>query len=155
MSGGTLIALAADEIVMCKHSVLGPIDPQVGQQPAASLLNVVAQQPISRVDDQTLVLADVGRKAIVQVKAAAKELLSRRLAPAKAEELAEKLSTGTWTHDYPIWAGTAKEFGLPVSTDMPDEVLELMTLYPQPVRMQQTGGVEYLPVPRQKEPAPT
>jgi ClpP class serine protease len=30
MSGGTLIALAADEIVMCKHSVLGPIDPQLG-----------------------------------------------------------------------------------------------------------------------------
>src|SRR6202048_3352260 len=26
MSGGTLIALAADEIVMCSHSVLGPID---------------------------------------------------------------------------------------------------------------------------------
>ncbi|MFW1396682.1 SDH family Clp fold serine proteinase, partial [Vibrio parahaemolyticus] len=25
MSGGTLIALAADEIVMCRHSVLGPI----------------------------------------------------------------------------------------------------------------------------------
>jgi ClpP class serine protease len=27
MSGGTLIALAADEIVMSKHSVLGPISP--------------------------------------------------------------------------------------------------------------------------------
>ena len=27
MAGGTLIALAADEIVMCEHSVLGPIDP--------------------------------------------------------------------------------------------------------------------------------
>ena len=41
MSGGTLIALAADEIVMCKHSVLGPIDPQLGQSPAASLIKVV------------------------------------------------------------------------------------------------------------------
>src|SRR3979411_2373102 len=36
MSGGTLIALAADEIVMCEHSVLGPIDPQLGDSPAAS-----------------------------------------------------------------------------------------------------------------------
>src|SRR6478736_1055037 len=34
MSGGTLIALAADEIVMCPHSVLGPIDPQLGDSPA-------------------------------------------------------------------------------------------------------------------------
>ena len=30
MSGGTLIALAADEIVMSDHAVLGPVDPQMG-----------------------------------------------------------------------------------------------------------------------------
>jgi len=150
MSGGTLIALAADEIVMCRHSVLGPIDPQLGQSPAASLLKVVEQKPIAEIDDQTLVLADVGRKAIAQVKAAAKELLADKTPEDKAEALAEKLSTGQWTHDYPISPAEAKELGLPVSTNMPDAVLELMTLYPQPVRSQ-GGGVEYLPVPRQKE----
>jgi ClpP class serine protease len=150
MSGGTLIALAADEIVMCRHSVLGPIDPQLGQSPAASLLKVVEQKPIAEIDDQTLVLADVGRKAIAQVKAAAKELLADKMAEDKAEALAEKLSTGQWTHDYPISPTEAKDLGLPVSTNMPDAVLELMTLYPQPVRSQ-GGGVEYLPVPRQKE----
>jgi ClpP class serine protease len=52
MSGGTLIALAADEIVMCKHSVLGPIDPQVGQWPASSLLKAVEQKPVAEIDDQ-------------------------------------------------------------------------------------------------------
>jgi hypothetical protein len=31
---------------------------------------------------------------------------------------------------------------------MPDDVLQLLTLYPQPVRMQNGGGVEYLPVER-------
>src|SRR5438876_2957863 len=124
MSGGMLIALAADEIVMCKHSVLGPIDPQLGQSPAASLLRVVEQKPIAEIDDQTLILADVGRKAIAQVKQAASELLSKRLSPEQAQALAEKLSTGTWTHDYPIWAATGKELGLPVSTAMPNEVLE-------------------------------
>jgi ClpP class serine protease len=149
MSGGTLISLAADEIVMCKHSVLGPIDPQIGQSPAASLLKVVEQKPIAKIDDETLVLADVGRKAITQVRDAAQELLQRRLPAEEAKALAEKLSTGTWTHDYPIWAKVAKELGLQVSTEMPKEVLELMSLYPQPVRSQ-SGGVEYLPVPRQK-----
>ena len=150
MSGGTLIALAADEIVMCRPSVLGPIDPQLGQSPAASLLKVIEQKPIAEIDDQTLVLADVGRKAIAQVKAAAKELLTDKMPEDKAEALAEKLSTGQWTHDYPISPTEAKDLGLPVSTNMPDAVLELMTLYPQPVRSQ-GGGVEYLPVPRQKE----
>jgi ClpP class serine protease len=153
MSGGTLIALAADEIVMCKHSVLGPIDPQLGQSPAASLIKVTEEKPVGRIDDQTLVLADVGRKAIAQVKQAASELLERRLPAEQARTLAEKLTAGTWTHDYPIWASTAKSLGLPVSTDMPNGVLELMKLYPQPVRMQSGGGVEYLPVPRQKEVA--
>jgi ClpP class serine protease len=150
MSGGTLISLAADEIVMCRHSVLGPIDPQLGQSPAASLLKVIEQKPIAKIDDQTLLQADVGRKALAQLKQAASELLQRKLPAAQAEALAEKLSTGTWTHDYPIWASVAKDLGLPVSTDMPDEVMELMTLYPQPVRGQM-GGVEYLPIPRQKE----
>jgi len=152
MSGGTLIALAANEIVMCHHSVLGPIDPQLGQQPAASLLKVVEQKPIAEIDDQTLVMADVGRKAIAQVKHAAETLLTDRMPADRAEALAEKLATGTWTHDYPIFAAEAKELGLPVSTDMLNEVLELMTLYPQPTRSQQ-AGVEYLPVPRQKEDA--
>src|ERR1700726_1612582 len=100
MSGGTLIALAADEIVMCKHSVLGPIDPQLGQSPAASLVKVVEQKPVAEIDDETLVLADVGRKAIEQVKQAATGLLQPRHTAEQAEALAKLLSTGTWTHDY-------------------------------------------------------
>jgi ClpP class serine protease len=148
MSGGTLIALAADEIVMCPHSVLGPIDPQLGDSPAASLIKVTEEKPKERIEDRTLVMADVGRKAITQVKQAASELLTRRLSAEQASALAEKLSVGTWTHDYPIWASTAKALGLSVSTDMPNDVLQLLTLYPQPVRTQSGGGVEYLPVER-------
>ena len=47
MSGGTLIALAADEIVIDPHAALGPVDPQLGQYPAASLVEVAeaARQP--------------------------------------------------------------------------------------------------------------
>src|SRR5256885_11520760 len=40
MSGGTLIALAADEVVVDHHSALGPVDPQLGQYAAASLVEV-------------------------------------------------------------------------------------------------------------------
>lgn len=150
MSGGTLIAMAAEEIVMCKHSVLGPIDPQIGQFPAASLLKVVDTKPVAEIDDQTLILADVGRKAIAQLKQAARQLLEGRMPSERAEALADKLSSGVWTHDYPITPQEARELGLNVSTDMPAEVLELMALYPQPVRAQ-PGGVEYLPVRRQKD----
>lgn len=148
MSGGTLVALAADEIVMCDHSVLGPIDPQIGQFPAASIVKTAEAKPVADLDDETLILADVGRKALAQVISAATELLAVRLPRDEARALAEKLASGTWTHDYPIPAAEAKALGLPVSTDMPDEVMTLMTLYPQPVR--QSGGVEYLPIPRER-----
>ena len=151
MSGGTLIALAADEIVMSRHAVLGPVDPQLGQTPAASIVRVVEDKPIAHVDDQTLILADVGRKAIAQIRHAVRELLGDRLDADRAEELARLLSEGTWTHDYPITADAAAKLGLDVSIEMPESVLTLMSLYPQPVRTQ--PSVEYLPQPRQAKDA--
>ena len=140
MSGGTLIALAADQIVMSRHAVLGPVDPQLGELPAASLLKVVEQKPLAEIDDRTLVMVDLGRKAIAQLKATVKELLAHTMKDDRAEALAQKLATGTWTHDYPITAKEAKSLGLPISTEMPEAVMQLMTMYPQPVRSQ-VGGV--------------
>jgi ClpP class serine protease len=145
MSGGTLIALGADEIVMSKHAVLGPVDPQLGEYPAASLLQV-----ISEIDDKTLVLADVGKKAIAQVRTGVEELLARSMPAEKTRELAELLSTGTWTHDYPITVEHAQRMGLKASSDMPPEVLRLMSLFPQPTNRR--PSVEYLPQPRRPGP---
>ena len=146
MSGGTLIALAADEIVMSPHAVLGPVDPQLGQYPAASLLRAVSRKPVAEVDDQTLILADVAEKAVVQLRESARELLTRSQTFEKAKELAELLATGTWTHDFPITLDVATRLGLKVSSDMPAEILQLMSLFPQPLRRQ--PSVEYIPVPR-------
>src|SRR2546421_9199868 len=146
MSGGTLIALAADAIVMSPHAVLGPVDPQLGQYPAASLLRAVSRKPVAEVDDQTLILADVAEKAMVQLRESARELLTRSQPSEKANELADLLSTGTWTHDFPITVDVARRLGLKVSSDMPAEILQLMSLYPQPVRRQ--PSVEYIPAPR-------
>jgi len=153
MSGGTLIALAADEIIMSRHAVLGPVDPQLGQYPAASIMSVLEKKPIEEIDDQTLILADVGAKAIQQVRQSVFELLSSHYPQEKARELADLLSTGTWTHDYPITFEKAKEMGLKVRSDIPREFMQLMSLYPQPVRRQPT--VEYLPIPRYREPRQT
>ncbi|RMD67675.1 MAG: hypothetical protein D6819_10995, partial [Gammaproteobacteria bacterium] len=54
MSGGTLIALAADRIVMDPHAVLGPLDPQIKNIPAVSLLKVLEKKPIDSIDDTTV-----------------------------------------------------------------------------------------------------
>ncbi|MGZ4827062.1 MAG: SDH family Clp fold serine proteinase, partial [Terriglobales bacterium] len=102
MSGGTLIALAADEVVMSEYAVMGPVDPQLGQYPAASILKTVARKPVKDTDDNTLILADQAEKAMAQIHDSVRELLSDKLPGGKAEELARKLSEGTWTHDHPI-----------------------------------------------------
>ncbi len=149
MSGGTLIALAADEIVMSEYAVLGPVDPQLGEYPAASILKAVAKKPIAEIDDKTLILADQAEKAMSQVCESVRELLATKCPDGKAEELARLLSEGTWTHDHPITYETAQSFGLPVRCNIPSEFLDLMHLYPQPVRRQPT--VEYLPEPRRSQ----
>ena len=149
MSGGTLIAMAADEIIMDKHAVLGPVDPQMGNFPAASIIKVVKEKPIDKVDDNSIIMADVAAKALSQMKHNLIELLEDRVGRKKAEEMAEVMSQGTWTHDHPISWQQAKELGLPVKTDMPKEVYELMNLFPQPVRRE--PSVEFLPIPRKGE----
>ena len=119
MSGRTLIALAADEIVMCEHAVLGPVDPQLGEFPAPSVLKIVREKPIERIDDRTLILADTAEKAVRQVRTAVGELLSGRYPQGVAEEIAQALTEGRWTHDYPNTYEEARKLGLNVSSDMP------------------------------------
>lgn len=142
MSGGTLIALAADEIVLSRHAVLGPIDPQIGGLPAASVLRVAKEKPIQNTEDYTLVLADVGAMAIDQLQKIARELLTGTVSDNAAIAIAEQLSSGRWTHDYPIAHDEARELGLNVSNDMPKEIMDLMGLFPETIR--RTSGVKYV-----------
>ena len=148
MSGGTLISLAADEIVMSENAVLGPVDPQLGELPAASVVKLLEQKDVNRIEDKTLIMADVAKKAIKQLESAVYELLKDKYEDDKAKNLAKLLSTGTWTHDYPITYEEAKSLGLNVSNEIPVEVMQLMSLYPQPVK--RTPTVEYIPVPKYK-----
>jgi ClpP class serine protease len=143
MSGGTLIALAADEIVMSRHAVLGPVDPQVAMHPGASLLYAIERKPIGEVDDRTLILADQAVKATAQIRRAVTKLLQPQLEPQPAEEVADLLTRGAWTHDYPISSEEAEAMGLPVNTQIGQRVMKMLRLYPQP--KQRSSKVEYLP----------
>jgi ClpP class serine protease len=143
MSGGTLIALAADEIMIDAHAALGPVDPQLGEYAAASLVEVAGRP--GEHEDKTLIMADVARKAIVQVEEFTARLLERQMPPERAREVARILATGTWTHDHPLQAPALELLGLPVSVGVPHGERELMTLFPQP--RGRAPAVEYVPGP--------
>jgi ClpP class serine protease len=150
MSGGTLISLSADEIVVDAHSVLGPVDPQLDRFPAASLVTVAAMP--GEHDDQTLIMADVGRKAILQVQGFVERMLSERLGPERARDVARLLATGVWTHDHPLTAAQLQLIGLAIRVGIPKEERELMELYPQP--RGRTPAVEYAAGPPGPPAAP-
>ena len=152
MSGGTLLALAADEIVMDEAAVLGPVDPQLGDMPAASLVRVVGKKAVDRLDDRTLVMADVAEKALRHMKQVVRDLLAEHLGQKQAETLAEELAGGHYTHDDPITVGEARELGLPVSVGLPDEVYAFMELFPQAGRRR--PSVQYIPLPMPPADAP-
>ena len=150
MSGGTMLALASDEIVMDANAVLGPVDPQLGNFPAASIIKVVEDKPIGEIDDQTLIMADLSRKAIQQVQRFVRTLLKdsipkQKVQPENIESIIDALTTGRVTHDYPITVEEATEMGLPITVGLPRSIYDLMELYPQP-----QGGrpsVQYIPLP--------
>jgi ClpP class serine protease len=149
MSGGTLVSLAANEIVMDPDAVLGPVDPQMGTPsggfyPAVSILKAL-EQPNPNRDDQTLILGDMARKAVSQVYSSVLCLIKDTMPEEQATNVAQALSDGRWTHDYPISPDQARELGLPVTHDMPAEVYQLMDLYPQSA--QRRPSVEYIPGP--------
>lgn len=148
MSGGTLIALACDEIVMDEHAVLGPVDPQIEGLPASSILRLLKKKPLDKIDDRTLILADVAEMALRQMKENLRLILSDKFSGEKLDQIVEILSQGYFTHDYPITFEEAKRLGLPVSKEMPVEIYQLMKLFPQPTRG--LPSVEYVPLPKKK-----
>ena len=151
MSGGTLIALAADEIVMDANAVLGPVDPQIGDMPAASIVQAVALKGPKGVSDETLILADVAQKARIQVATFVGSVLMKHMPEKQAYQVATALTEGRWTHDFPITVQAARQLGLKVSTEMPLSIYELMDLYPQGGGLR--PSVWYVPLRRPQTPA--
>ena len=79
-------------------------------------------------------------------------LLLEHQTPERAAELAKMFSEGRWTHDYPVSYEEAKEMGLSVNEQMPEEIYQLMELYPQ--AKQHRPGVEFIPVPYRSPATP-
>lgn len=152
MSGGTLLALASDDIVMDPNAVLGPVDPQIGDLPAASLIKLRESKSLDHISDEMFILSDIAQKSRRQVNEFVDELLRRHMPDQKAAELARTLTEGKWTHDFPITVDTARKFGLNISTEMPAAIYKLMDLYPQ--GGQGRPSVLYVPLRRTSRSSP-
>lgn len=128
MSGGTMLSLAADQILMDQNAMLGPIDPQLNNLPASAYLRVLREKDKNAIMDDTLMMADMAEKATAQLQQMAYALLRGKLGEERAMSVATMLTEGRWTHDYPLHVEQVAEMGLPVSTQVPSEFWELLGL---------------------------
>jgi ClpP class serine protease len=113
MSGRILIALAANEIVMCNHSILRPLDPIIDQYPAVSI-KVLKDKPIKAIGDKTIILTDQAVKAIKQMQESIYEMLNKRVELSKIEQISNFLIGVKFTHDHAIKLKKAKSLGLSI-----------------------------------------
>jgi ClpP class serine protease len=152
LSGGTLLALAADELFMCSDAILGALDPIVGQFPAASIISVAQRKTVEQMSDGTYILVDQARKSVNQMQLLLKRVLSRHFDEQRVQELAKTFTEGRWTQDYPISVEELKRMGFAVSSEMPEDVLRLMNLYPQDGKRR--PSVDFIPAPYSAPGAP-
>ncbi|MCD1296069.1 hypothetical protein CUJ83_13785 [Methanocella sp. CWC-04] len=149
MSGGTLISMAADEILMDPHAVLGPVDPQItdknGAYSASGLLKVMEKKPIERIGDKTVMLAEEAKKAQNQMKILITKLLRGKCGEGNTDKIVDELVMGKYTHDYPLFPDDVKALmGDCVKIGIPDSVYDLMHFYKMEMSSRRPG-VEYIP----------
>lgn len=133
-SAGTIIALAADEIVMGNHAVLGPIDAQVPctfqgrriRHPASAYVSVAAKKSRKKIDDQVLATAYRCNDDIASHHKNAVELMRGTYSNTAANRIVHRLNDGILTHGYPVTFDEARAMGLRVSDRMPSEPREIV-----------------------------
>lgn len=134
MSGGTLIALAADKILLDTNAALGPVDPQVSGYPAESIMQVINNKEMKDIDDETLIYGDIARKAVIQLENFLMSILKDKMSTEEIDKIIENLCTGKYTHDFPLNIEVLDSLNINYDTDLPEDVYKLMELYPQPGR---------------------
>jgi hypothetical protein len=131
-SAGTIIALAADEIVMSDHAALGPIYTQYNNVPVSAWISVLKQKPRKKIDDLTLFLAERSARLMRDDHAKARELMKGVYAPRVAERIVRTLNDGTLTHGYPVTFQAARKLGPKVTNAMPDEPVQIVHEFRDP-----------------------
>jgi hypothetical protein len=134
MSGGSMMSLAADEIMMEKYSMLGPVDPQIptpdgNTWPAGSLESLASLKPLLKISDKMIVMTDVAKLEIDNAVAFVMWLLQERMDKEAAKAVAEFFAHGYMAHATPITLDVARAMGLDVVEGIPEKVYDLFKTF--------------------------
>lgn len=132
MSGGTMIALGADEIYMGKDAVLGQVDPQVGSLfkvfSTKAWKEILKKKNVNKVSDDTIALSLIGKQATEEVYITLDKLLKNKIKNKdKRKKLIKFLADGDHNHGFQLDKEILKKYGLNIKDiefSYPDEIIE-------------------------------
>ena len=124
LSNGTLLALAGDEILMEKYSILGTVEPHFGGMPAAPVMSLTTRIPAEMVSDFMILLADRARMETEHTREFLRWLLKKQMNDEQAEQVTDFLVKGGVTVSTPITLDVVRAMGLKVNA-VPEKVYQL------------------------------
>ena len=123
MSGGTLIALATDEIFMGAAAALGPIDTQYWGLPVSAYKYLKQVKNVDHIEDRFLIMSHLAEKFEESAAARAKSRINQKHGP----NVVEELMAGGRYHGDPISAEEARKIGIRVADkECPKEAYSLV-----------------------------
>lgn len=125
MSSGTYMALAADEIMMEKYSILAPVEPQIDEMPANWIIAILKRKPVETIADRTILLAERARMEAENASEFVKWLLADKMPEEQAGQVANFLVGGFMASTTPITLDVARAIGLNVTEGVPEKVHQL------------------------------
>lgn len=128
MSGGTMIALAADKVVMDDTASIGPIDTIYGGFSAEAYEALLEQKGVEATQDVLVMLAHEAKKYDRYAVRVARTIINdAHKDKARPEHhLADHLSSGRMSHSEAITAREAEDLGMNVSRKLPEAVAGLV-----------------------------
>lgn len=128
MSGGTMIALASDKVVMGGASSLGPIDTIYGGFPNDAYQALLEQKGPLATQDVLVLLAHEADKYDRYAREVSREIVNDMHKSGDRGEhyLADHLSAGRMSHSQAITPGDAKKLGMNVSTEIPKIIYDFV-----------------------------
>ena len=117
MSGGTLLALSTDEIIMNKTACLGPVDPQLGslfKSGSAKSWERIVKFKGKKAEDSSISMALEGSKYTKTIRNHMMDIIDLGMSDKDKKKFVEFITTGNVEHAYALTPDRLKEFGVPV-----------------------------------------
>lgn len=126
MSGGTLLALSCDEILMADTAALGPVDPQLGylwHSGSAKSWEKVLETKKGKAEDGSIQMAFVGQQYSKTLGNMVLDLLKTKIQdPTTRETTAMFLTDGSIEHGRPLCISDLRDLSI-TATVVPDDLL--------------------------------